>query len=289
MAPDRMETLNTVSVEQIINMGETILHEKKKGKPVTGFWMNAFGRIWAIWALVTFVLTFLIIFIPSMIAYLIPGKMGQDYFIWVSRCWMRVWLLMIGCPLSVKGKDNFKKGQAYVIVFNHNALLDVPLSAPFVPGANKTIAKASFAKVPIFGLFYRRGSVLVDRNDNESRRKSYNAMRKVLEDNMHMCIYPEGTRNRTPDPLKPFFDGAFKLAADAKKDVMPCVIFGTKEAIPIDKGVYLIPTKLRMHFLQPVSSAGIKPAALKDKVFKIMKEYYLKENVPLSPPAGGGT
>ncbi len=256
-------------------MQETILNERKKKKPAPGFLVNVFGRIWAIWALLIFIITFLIIFIPSMISYLIPGKKGQDYFIWVSRCWMRIWLYMIGCPLTVKGKENFKKGQAYVIVYNHNALLDVPLSAPFVPGGNKTIAKASFAKVPIFGWFYKRGSVLVDRNNDQSRRKSYEAMRKVLRDNMHMCIYPEGTRNRTQQPLKPFYDGAFKLAVDAKKDVIPCVIFGTRQAIPIDKGVYLIPTRLRMHFLPPVSAVDIKPSALKDKVFEIMKAYYL--------------
>ncbi|MEP7144477.1 MAG: lysophospholipid acyltransferase family protein [Ferruginibacter sp.] len=254
---------------------ETTVNEKSKEQPGTGFWMNAFGRIWAVWGLIIFVITFLIIFIPSMIAYLIPGNKGQEYFIWVSRCWMHVWLVLIGCPLSVKGRGNFRKGQAYVIVYNHNALLDVPLSAPFVPGANKTIAKASFARVPIFGLFYKRGSVLVDRNDNRSRLKSFEDMKKVLRDNMHMCIYPEGTRNRTREPLKPFYDGAFKLAVDTKKDVIPCVIFGTREAMPIDKGVYLIPTRLRMHFLPPVSSAGVKSTELKNKVFEIMKEYYV--------------
>ncbi|MEO6550127.1 MAG: lysophospholipid acyltransferase family protein [Ferruginibacter sp.] len=238
------------------------------------FLKDVFGRIWAGWALLSFVVTFLIIFIPSMVSYLIPGNKGQDYFIAVSRWWMRTWLFMIGCPLSVKGKQNFEKGKAYVIVYNHNALLDVPLSAPFVPGGNKTIAKASFAKVPIFGQFYKRGSVLVDRDDNQSRRKSFEEMRKVLRDNLHMCIYPEGTRNRTQEPMKPFYDGAFRLAIDTKKDVMPCIIFGTKEAIPIDKGVYLLPTKLRMHFLPPVSSQGLKTAELKAKVFTIMKEYY---------------
>ena len=188
---------------------------------------------------------------------------------------MSCWLVMVGCPLKVRGRENFKKGEAYVIVYNHNALLDVPLSAPFVPGPNKTIAKASFAKVPIFGYFYKRGSVLVDRGDNRSRMKSFESMREVLEQNMNMCIYPEGTRNRTDEPIKPFFDGAFKLAIDAKKDVMPCVIFGTKEAIPIEKGFYLLPTRLEMHFLPAVSSEGLKTAALKEKVFNIMKEHYL--------------
>ncbi len=211
-----------------------------------------------------------------MMAYLFrDNRKGQDYFIGVSRVWMSCWLVLIGCPLKVRGKENFEKDAAYVIVYNHNALLDVPLSAPFVPGPNMTIAKASFAKVPIFGWFYKRGSVLVDRGDNRSRMKSFEAMRQVLEANMHMCIYPEGTRNRTEEPIKPFFDGAFKLAIDAKKKVMPCVIFGTKEAIPIEKGFYLLPTRLEMHFLPPVSSEGLKTVALKEKVFNIMKEHYV--------------
>lgn len=254
---------------------ETGINKSENNKSTSGFLRDLFGRIWAVWALVTFIITFLIIFIPSMVSYLIPGNRGQDYFIWISRCWMRVWLVMIGCPLSVKGREHFKKGQTYVIVFNHNALLDVPLSAPFVPGGNKTIAKMSFAKVPIFGLFYRRGSVLVDRNDNRSRLKSFEDMREVLRNNLHMCIYPEGTRNRTQEPLKPFFDGAFKLAVSAKKDVIPCVIFGTKEAMPIDRGMYVLPTRLRMHFLPPVSSAGVKSTVLKETVHKIMKDYYV--------------
>ena len=256
-------------------MQGTIPNEVIEKKTVSGFLLNIFGRIWAVWGLISFVVTFLIIFIPSMIAYLISGPKGQDYFIGVSRVWMQTWLYMVGCPLSVRGKENFKKGEAYVIVYNHNALLDVPLSAPFVPGGNKTIAKASFAKVPIFGWFYKRGSVLVDRDDPRSRAKSFEAMRTVLRNNMHMCIYPEGTRNRTNEPLKPFFDGAFKLAVSTKKMVIPTVIFGTKEAMPINKTFYLIPTRLRMDFLPPVSSEGIKPADLNAKIFEMMKEHYL--------------
>ena len=240
---------------------------------------NILGRIWAFWGLLSFAITFLIIFIPSMISYLIPGPKGQDYFIAVSRIWMWTWIRLVGCPATIKGSENFKKGHTYVVVYNHNALLDVPLSAPFIPGGNKTIAKASFAKVPIFGWFYKRGSVLVDRGDNKSRLKSFEDMREVLRNNMHMCIYPEGTRNRTNEPLKPFYDGAFKLAVDTKKEVIPCVIFGTKKAMPVHKSFYLRPTKLQMHFLPAVSSEGLKAPALKEKIFTIMKEYYLKGDI----------
>ena len=236
-----------------------------------------FARIWAFWGLVTFIVTFSIIFIPSMFSHFYKDeKKGQDYFIRISKVWMSFWLFLVGCSVKIKGKENFKKGENYVVVFNHNAFLDVPLSAPFVPGGNKTIAKDSFSKIPIFKWFYKRGGVLVNRKNERSRIKGYEEMRMVLASGVHMSIYPEGTRNRTSEPLKAFYDGAFKLAVDAKKDIIPTIIIGTKKAMPIEKTFYFLPTKLTMHFLPPISSAQIETKALKEKVFETMKDFYQK-------------
>jgi 1-acyl-sn-glycerol-3-phosphate acyltransferase len=233
-----------------------------------------FARIWALWGLISFLITFSIIFIPSMCCYLIPGKKGQDIFIAIARVWMRIWLPLIGCNIKVIGTENFKKGEAYIVTYNHNALLDVPLSAPFVPGGNKTIAKTSFAKIPLFGWFYKKGSVLVDRKSDKSKKISYDEMKKVLEEGMHMCIYPEGTRNRTNEPLKKFYDGAFKLATDTKTSIIPSLIFNTKKAMPLHKTFYLLPHRLEIHFLPPVNAINMSSDALKQKVFEIMYNYY---------------
>ena len=244
-------------------------------KSSSNIFLDIFARIWAVWGIITFIITFLIIFLPSMTTYFMPELKGQKIFIKIAKLWMDIWLRLIGCPVKVTGKENFEKGKVYVVTFNHNTLLDVPLSAPYVPGPNKTIAKASFAKVPLFGLFYKKGSVLVDRKSEQSRIKSYDDMRKVLASGMHMSIYPEGTRNRTDQPLKPFYDGAFKLAIDAKKEVMPCVIIGTKKAMPVNKSFYLLPVRLKMHFLPPVAVENIGVKELKEKVFGVMKEYLM--------------
>ncbi len=239
---------------------------------------NIFGRIWAIWGMLSFTLTFLIFFPVSMLAYAFKNQCkGQDYFITVARVWMKVWLFLIACPLQIKGYENFKKGKNYIVTFNHNALLDVPLSAPFVPGANKTIAKDSFSKVPVFGLFYKRGSVLVNRKDEQSRIKSFEEMKKVLANGMHMCIYPEGTRNRSAKTLKDFFDGAFKLSVDTQKPILPCIITGTKKAMPINKTFYLLPAKLSMQFLAPIEP-GYNDKALKQKVYDAMLTTLLEKN-----------
>lgn len=235
---------------------------------------NIFGAFWAIWGIVTFTVTLLIIVIPVCITFIIKEPAGTEAFRQITKLWMTAWLTLIGSPLRVIGKKNFEKGKNYVVVSNHNSLMDVPVTTPFVPGANKTIGKTSFAKTPVFGWVYIRGTVLVDRESEESRRKSFEEMKKTLSQGLHMVIYPEGTRNRTADPLKSFHNGAFKLAVESQKDIIPTVIFNTKTVLPLNKSFYLWPHRLEMHFLHAVSSKNITAKDLKEKVFKIMWNYY---------------
>ena len=235
---------------------------------------NIFGAFWALWGLISFSATLLIIIIPVCITFLVKEPAGTEAFRQITKVWMNVWLTLIASPLKVVGKENFAKGKNYVVVCNHNSLMDVPITTPFVPGANKTIGKKSFTKAPVFGLVYIRGTVLVDRDSEESRRKSFEDMKKALSQGLHMVIYAEGTRNRTSDPLKSFHNGAFKLAVETHKDIIPAIIFNSGKVLPPDKTFFLWPHTLEMHFLPPVSAENISSKNLKEKVFKLMCDYY---------------
>ena len=239
---------------------------------------NILARILAGWALISFVLTFLVVFIFSLFCWLIPDPAGQRVFIGIARIWMKVWIPLTGCRFRIKGKEHFKKGETYIVACNHNSMMDIPLSSAFIPGANKTIAKSSFTKVPLFGLYYIKGAVLVNRKNEQSRRQSFEKMKTVLQKGIHMCIYPEGTRNRTPDPLKKFHDGAFRLSVETGKAIIPAVILHTKKVVPITKTFYFWPGKMEMHFLEPVAPGSMTIEELKEKVFGIMKAYFVKHN-----------
>ena len=190
---------------------------------------------------------------------------------------MDIFLALVGCPLSVTGKQYFRKGQTYIVVCNHNALIDVPVSSPGIPGGNKTIAKSEMAKIPLFGLIYKSGAILVDRKSDKSRRDSFTKMREVLDMGLHMCIYPEGTRNTSEEVIKPFHEGAFRLASVTGKAIIPMIIFNSRRANPPDKSFYLMPVKLKMHFLPEVPVAVGEPVAeLKLKVFEIMKKHIIE-------------
>ena len=239
---------------------------------------NIFGRIWAVWGAVAFIVTMLIFLIPFFLfIYFQKDPKKTMRFIRYSRVWMGIYLTLVGCPLKIKGREYFAAGKTYIVVCNHNALIDVPVSSPGIPGGNKTIAKAEMAKIPLFGLIYKTGSILVDRKNEKSRRESFAKMRDVLDIGLHMCIYPEGTRNTSTEPIKPFHDGAFRLALSSGKSIIPMIIFNSRKANPPDKGFFLLPVKLYMHFLPEVE---LKPdesvEQLKSRVFELMKNYIVQ-------------
>lgn len=239
------------------------------------FLKNIVARFWALWGLTVFIVSMFIVVWPILFTFLISDPKGVEIFRRISKVWMQCFLFLIGCSVKVMGKKNFKKKEVYIIVSNHNSLMDIPLTTPFIPGPNKTIAKTSFANIPFFGWIYRRGSVLVNRKDVESRKRSIDAMKNALALGVHMCIYPEGSRNRTDEPLKPFYDGAFKLAIDTKKNIIPCLLINTNKVLPIHKFFYLWPHALEIHFLQEIIVNNYDSVQLlKQDVYDIMKEYY---------------
>ena len=233
------------------------------------------GRIFALWALVIFIITMLPVALVMWIIGLVKEPRRTEIFHKISKAWMSFFFLLTGCSLKIKGKENFKEETNYIVICNHNSLMDVPVATPFIPGPNKTIAKIEMAKIPLFGLIYKRGAILVDRKNKDSRKDSFNKMKNVLAIGLHMCIYPEGTRNKTGEPLKAFHDGAFKLAVDTQKSLLPAIMFNTNKVLPTGKTFFFWPSTMEIHFLQPyaVNSADTFEN-IKETMFALMSEYY---------------
>ena len=239
------------------------------------FIKNILGRVFALWALIVFVITLLII-LPSVWAISSQPEPKRTISLFkIFIVWMKIFFVLSGVRRIFKGKEHFKQGENYIVVCNHRSFMDVPLSSPGIPGANKTIAKADMAKIPLFSLIYKSGSVLVDRKSDQSRKASYGKMKEVLAMGLHMCLYPEGTRNKTNEPLQRFHDGAFRLAIETKKQIVPAVIFYTSIVLPRNKTFYFWPHKVEMHFLEPLKVEGRTVNDLREESFEKMKNYYV--------------
>jgi 1-acyl-sn-glycerol-3-phosphate acyltransferase len=100
-------------------------------------------------------------------------------------------------------------------------------------------------------------------------------MKEVLQMGLHMCLYPEGTRNKTNEPLQRFHDGAFKLAVETQKQIIPAVIFYTNIVLPRNKTFYFWPHKVEMHFLEAIPIKDRMAEDIKQEAFEKIRDYYI--------------
>lgn len=237
------------------------------------------GYVFFMYAILLFIVTMLIVFIPIWITTLFKEPLRSRLLHPVFKLWMSVFLPLVFCPVRRKGKHHFQKGKNYIVVVNHNSLADIPVSSPWIPGANKTLAKVEMARIPIFGVIYKAGSILVNRKSEGSRRESFVKMQQMLDLGLHLCLYPEGTRNKTDKPLQQFYDGAFIAAIKAQKPIIPALIFNTRKIYPAAKSkIWATPKTIHIHFIEPIATQGLtvkNTQALKERVHKLMEDYYV--------------
>jgi len=240
-----------------------------------------FGRLWAVWCSALFLITMLLFYLPLVFCYAWnePERSNRSYL--VFRLWMQVFLPLAGIRVKVSGKENIKKGRAYVVICNHRSMMDIPVSSTKFPGANKTIAKIEMSRIPLFGDLYKLGSVLVDRKSKASRAASITGMRNVIAARLPMIIYPEGTRNKTSDTLRPFHDGAFNLAVETGAPVIMGLIHGSADIMPANIPFCLLPGKIEFELLPPLEP-GKDAGALRDHCYQIMESKLSAGNIPKS-------
>ena len=173
------------------------------------FIKNIPGHLFFIYGMLLFIATMFFVLLPIWLLSFLKEPLKTKWLHKIFQAWMSVYLTLTFSPVFRKGKQHFKKGENYVVVVNHNSLADIPVSSPWIPGPNKTLAKIEMSRIPFFGIIYKAGSIIVDRKNANSRRDSMNKMQEVLEQGTNLCLYPEGTRNKTDKPLQHLYDGAF--------------------------------------------------------------------------------
>ncbi len=122
-------------------------------------------------------------------------------------------------------------------------------------------------------MIYRAAVVLVDRKNAETRSKSVRALKAALKHGISIFIFPEGTFNETPAPLKDFFDGAFRIAIETETPIKPLLLVDTLDRLHYKSILSLTPGKNRVIYLQeiPVSGMTMKDIpALKQQVYDSM-------------------
>lgn len=215
---------------------------------------------------------FMIVYLPGI---LLPFLFGEKYGT-ISYQFLKLWSWTFSklnfIPYEISGKENIHAGKAYVYISNHTSYLDIPGVCLTVPTQIRPLAKKELKKIPVFGWIANNAAIIVDRSSNESRRKSMDHLKDVLKRGISILIFPEGTQNKGPEPLQPFYDGAFRIAIETQQPVLPMVILGAGELMP-PKKFTIKAGKIKIAVLPEISTAGMKLAdvpILKEKVISVM-------------------
>jgi len=186
--------------------------------------------LWILYRIWFYILVALpiVILLPILLISISKDK-WYPHFFKLARFWAKVILLGMGLNWKIKRDEQLEKGKSYMLIANHTSMLDIMLmlvsvkNNPFV-----FVGKKELSKIPLFGFFYRKTCILVDRSSAQSRQAVFIRAQKRLKSGLSICIFPEG---QVPEPfveLDEFKDGAFRLAINHQIPIVPMVFHDNK-------------------------------------------------------------
>ena len=202
-----------------------------------------------------FGIIFIVVFFPLSISiWLLTYPFDHE------RSIMHWWLVVQGTILSklipfwkvrVTDRKKAKRGEAYVIISNHQSILDIVV-LNCLRYRFRWISKIENYKVPVFGWYLRMAKyITIDRGNKESKAEMFERSDSSLKKGISIMIFPEGTRSHNKE-IGAFKLGAFQLALMTNKSILPVILDGTGEILPkhglIFSGGYII----RIKVLDPV-------------------------------------
>jgi 1-acyl-sn-glycerol-3-phosphate acyltransferase len=226
---------------------------------------------WRVWFYVLMVVSILVFF-PFLLIFSFKEK--HYHLFWnFARILSKILIYGMGFRLKFKANQNIDPGKSYMYCANHASFLD-----PFVLIALSKkpivfVGKKELSKIPIFGFFYRRTVIMVDRSSFKSRKAVFEIAKKRLQNGVSMAIFPEGLVPTEDIVLAPFKKGAFSLAIDFQIPIIPQVYYDCKRFFSWDffKGR---PGTLRVHQHDFIETKGMSSKqdmdALKNKTFHIL-------------------
>lgn len=174
---------------------------------------------------------------------------------------------------TITGLEHINKKQPYVIVINHNSMVDI-LSLYFLPLNFRWVSKKEVFRMPYIGqLLLIHGDIAID------RKRGADSMRRVVEDGklwvsrgVSIAMFPEGTRSKDGN-MHRFKQGAFALAKEAGVAILPVVMDGTTNVLRPNK-LFNWRHHLQVSALEPISAEDVASksvAELSDMAFKAME------------------
>jgi 1-acyl-sn-glycerol-3-phosphate acyltransferase len=156
--------------------------------------------------------------------------------------------------IRIEGREKAIKGTTYVIISNHQSILDI-LLINCLRYKYKWISKIENVKVPVIGWYLKMADYIIfNREDEDSKIEMLERSYIYLRNGISLMMFPEGTRSLTSE-IGYFKRGAFQLAIQAKVPILPVLLDGTGGILPKHGLIFRSGHHIRIKVLEPVTPA----------------------------------
>ena len=210
---------------------------------------------------------YLITFVALVICYPFDKKRFVVHKIskWLTDSFFGFGLVM---KRKVEGIENLDPNGTYVMVLNHNSMVDI-LSIYNLPLVFKWVSKKEVYRMPIVGrLLLAHGDIVINRaSTKEAMQLVHTRGKEWLAKEASVAIFPEGTRSKDGE-IHNFKAGAFILAKDAEVPILPIVLDGTDRVFR--KGFFMNwSNRITIKILPPISKEDVVERPIKEVMAEV--------------------
>jgi 1-acyl-sn-glycerol-3-phosphate acyltransferase len=221
------------------------------------------------WFGFVFFSSLVVLYIPFRVLLYTPQRYYKAFRL--KRAWACFLAYASGVPPRIVRQARLPE-PPYVICCNHSSYLDIIQMYNAVPRYFLFIGKYELLKWPLFNIFFKGMNIAVNRNDRVEAAKAFRKAAQAIDRGTSIAIFPEGTIPAHTPRMKPFKDGAFKLAIEKQVPIVPITfvdhwrLFGE----PLEPFARARPGMARVVIHDPVPTSGLGEAdlaALRHRVF----------------------
>lgn len=232
---------------------------------------------WLVWSLCLVVLG-----LPAVLLTAINPELGFRFVRWASR----LALGLAGIRVHVRGAEDVDWTRAYVVMGNHQSVLDPFVVLPAFPRRPIAIEKVENLRLPVYGWLSRAwGNIPIKREDREQAIAGVESAKERIAAGHSIGIMPEGTRTKDGH-IGPFKKGGFHLALGAGADILPFTIKGAYEVMARD-GWRVGRSAIEVTFLPPIATTSYSRETLDELIAHVrgvVETHYYAGAEPASGP-----
>ena len=188
---------------------------------------------------------------------------------WLNPAW----------PVTIVGRERIDPRVTYVMVSNHQSLLDILVLFRLFRHF-KWVSKIENFRIPLVGWNMSLNRYIrLRRGERSSVLKMIAACERTLAEQSSVMFFPEGTRS-FDGHLRDFKLGAFELAQRARVPILPLVLEGTGSALPKRGFVLQGRHPISVRVLDPIPYASFAETPVEELCASVRAIYVRELNEP---------